>query len=331
MGNSERPLLAVENLHVEFRTAAGRVRAINGVSFDLEAGETLCIVGESGSGKSVTGEAIMRILDMPPAHIAKGSIVYHGHDLLTLPEDEMNRIRGKKIAMVFQDALATLNPVLSVGNQIAELFRRHATMSRAQAREAAIEAMERVQIPAARERYDAYPHQFSGGMRQRIMIAMAIALDPEILIADEPTTALDVTVQAGIIQLLADLCAERRTGLIFVTHDLSVVANIADKAAVMYAGRIIEHAAVEDIFERPLHPYTRGLLASLPRAEHSQADLPAIPGSPPDPRAIPPGCPFNPRCPHARDVCTSAVPAIEFAGPGHSVACHFWREIESET
>jgi oligopeptide transport system ATP-binding protein len=229
--------------------------------------------------------------------------------------------------MVFQDALATLNPVLTVGEQIAEMFKRHSGMSSSDAKSAAIEVMERVQIPAARQRYGDYPHQFSGGMRQRIMIAMAVALNPDVLIADEPTTALDVTVQAGIVQLLGDLCAEQGMGMILITHDLSVVANVADRVAVMYAGRVVESAPAEPIFEKPLHPYTIGLINSVPRVDSKTTGLSAIPGSPPDPRRLSRGCAFHPRCTFARERCETEVPALRSAGHQRSCACHFWEEI----
>ncbi len=321
------PLLEVEGLSVEFRTSSGLVRAVNGVSFTVEAGQVLCLVGESGSGKSITGEAIMGILDIPPGRITGGTIRYHGRDLLGLSEAELNAIRGAEIAMVFQDALAALNPVLPVGEQIAEMYTRHRNLSAGKAREAAIAAMERVQIPGARQRYSSYPHEFSGGMRQRIMIAIAMSLEPEIIIADEPTTALDVTVQAGIVQLLADLCAEERMGMILVTHDLSVVANVADRVAVMYAGRVVEEAPVLDLFEAPRHPYTMGLLASLPRIDDAEAELRAIPGAPPDARRLPQGCAFHPRCAYSRPLCQVVRPALRPAGPERGAACHFFEEL----
>ena len=324
------PLLEVEDLHVEFRSGSRTVHAVNGVSLVLTEGETLCFVGESGSGKSITAEAILGIIDMPPGVITNGKIRYRGTDLLLLDEERINAVRGLGIAMVFQDALATLNPVLPVGPQIAEMFRRHLGMGAVKARESAIAAMERVQIPAARQRFRNYPHQFSGGMRQRIMIAMAVALGPKVLIADEPTTALDVTVQAGVIQLLSELCAESRMGMILITHDLSVVANVADSVAIMYAGRIVEYAPVHDIFRAPRHPYTVGLLRSVPRVDAEGDDLMAIPGSPPDPGQIPRGCPFHPRCAWARERCVEEVPAPRPAGGGRSTACHFWEEIADE-
>ena len=319
-------LLEVEDLYVEFHTPDGVAKAINGVNFDLHEGETLAILGESGSGKSVTAQAIMGILDMPPAKIPQGQIRYCGQDLLTMPEDQRRRTRGPEISMVFQDALSSLNPVFPVGWQIAEMFRKHRGMNKSDSLERAVKLMQRVQIPAAKERVKAYPHQFSGGMRQRIMIAMAIALEPALIIADEPTTPLDVTVQAQVMELLAELQREYRMGLILITHDLGVVADVADRIAVMYAGRIVESAPVHDIYKAPAHPYTRGLLDSIPRLDHKGRELYAIKGLPPNLLHIPPGCPFHPRCPMARDVCRTDVPPLYEVSPTRGSACHFWRE-----
>ncbi|WP_425564825.1 ABC transporter ATP-binding protein [Pedococcus bigeumensis] len=320
-------LLEVENLHVEFHTADGVAKAINGVNFDLFEGQTLAILGESGSGKSVTAQAIMGILDMPPAVIPQGQIRYCGQDLLTMPAEQRRRTRGPEISMVFQDALSSLNPVFPVGWQIAEMFRVHRGMNKSDALERAIKLMQRVQIPAAKERVRAYPHQFSGGMRQRIMIAMAIALDPAVLIADEPTTALDVTVQAQIMALLQELQEERQMGLILITHDLGVVADVADKIAVMYAGRIVERADVFDLYRQPGHPYTKGLLESIPRLDQKGQQLAAIGGLPPNLMRIPPGCAFNPRCKYAQDVCREERPALLEVAPGRESACHFAEEV----
>jgi oligopeptide transport system ATP-binding protein len=320
-------LLEVENLHVEFHTADGIARAINGVNFDLYEGQTLAILGESGSGKSVTAQAIMGILDMPPAVIPQGQIRYCGQDLLTMPDEQRRRTRGPEISMVFQDALSSLNPVFPVGWQIAEMFRVHRGMNKSDALERAVKLMQRVQIPAAKERVKAYPHQFSGGMRQRIMIAMAIALDPAVLIADEPTTALDVTVQAQIMALLQELQEERQMGLILITHDLGVVADVADKIAVMYAGRIVERADVFDLYRQPGHPYTKGLLESIPRLDQKGQQLAAIGGLPPNLMRIPPGCAFNPRCKYAQDVCREDRPALLEVAPGRESACHFAEEV----
>jgi len=321
-------LLDVNDLHVEFRTREGVARAINGVSFSLRESETLAILGESGSGKSVTAQAVMGILDSPPGFISGGEIRYCGENLLTMPDELRRQIRGPEISMVFQDALSSLNPVFSVGWQIGEMFRIHRGMNKSDAQEQAIKLMERVQIPGARQRVKAYPHQFSGGMRQRIMIAMAIALDPAALIADEPTTALDVTVQAQIMDLLRELQAERKMGLILITHDLGVVADVADRIAVMYAGRIVEHADVYDMYANPAHPYSKGLLDSIPRLDQKGQELTAIGGLPPNLMRIPAGCAFNPRCRYARDVCrVDPPPALRDVGHHRRSACHFAEEV----
>ncbi|MGI5285940.1 ABC transporter ATP-binding protein [Nonomuraea polychroma] len=323
----DQPLLAVDNLHVEFRTRAGLVRAVNGVSYTVNPGETLAVLGESGSGKSVTAQAIMGILDMPPAHIPMGEIRFRGTDLLKLSEEARTQVRGQRIAMVFQDALSALNPVFTVGWQISEMFRVHRGMSKSDAMKKAVELMDRVRIPAARQRVNDYPHQFSGGMRQRIMIAMSIALDPEVLIADEPTTALDVTVQAQIMELLAELQRESQMGLILITHDLGVVADVADKIAVMYAGRIVERAPVHDIYRTPAHPYTKGLLESIPRVDLKGQDLYAIKGLPPNLLELPTGCAFHPRCPYRQDNCVTDSPPLYQISGSRGSACHYWREV----
>ncbi|MET9331434.1 ABC transporter ATP-binding protein [Streptomyces cellulosae] len=319
-------LLEVRDLHVEFRTRDGVAKAVNGVTYGVDEGETLAVLGESGSGKSVTAQAVMGILDTPPGRITGGEVMFQGRDLLKLKEEERRRIRGAEMAMIFQDALSALNPVITVGDQLAEMFTVHRGMSRKDARAKAVELMDRVRIPAARERVRQYPHQFSGGMRQRIMIAMAIALEPALIIADEPTTALDVTVQAQVMELLAELQREYRMGLILITHDLGVVADAADRIAVMYAGRIVESAPVHDIYKAPAHPYTRGLLDSIPRLDHKGRELYAIKGLPPNLTRIPPGCPFHPRCPLARDVCTTDDPPLYEVSGTRGSACHFWRE-----
>ncbi|KOG91066.1 ABC transporter ATP-binding protein [Streptomyces varsoviensis] len=327
------PLLEVRDLHVEFHTRDGVVNAINGVNYSVSAGETLAVLGESGSGKSVTAQAIMGILDMPPGKIPKGEIFFRGDDMLRMSDEERRKIRGSKLAMIFQDALSALNPVLSVGYQLGEMFRVHQGLSRKDAKAKSIELMDRVRIPAAKARVNDYPHQFSGGMRQRIMIAMALALEPDLIIADEPTTALDVTVQAQIMDLLAELQREYNMGLILITHDLGVVADVADKIAVMYAGRIVENAPVHELYKRPAHPYTRGLLDSIPRLDQKGQELYAIKGLPPNLQHIPAGCAFNPRCTMAQDVCRTDVPVLhqvtERDGaelPGRGSACHFWKE-----
>ncbi|WP_344634019.1 ABC transporter ATP-binding protein, partial [Streptomyces glaucosporus] len=302
--------LEVRDLHVEFKTRDGVAKAVNGVNYTVSAGETLAVLGESGSGKSVTAQAIMGILDMPPGRIPKGEILFHGRDMLRMSAEERRRIRGRKIAMIFQDALSSLNPVLSVGYQLGEMFRVHQGLSKKDAKARAVELMDRVRIPAAKARVNDYPHQFSGGMRQRIMIAMALALEPELIIADEPTTALDVTVQAQVMDLLAELQREYHMGLILITHDLGVVADVADKIAVMYAGRIVETAPVHELYRRPAHPYTRGLLDSIPRLDQKGQELYAIKGLPPNLTRIPSGCAFNPRCPMAREVCRTDIPPL---------------------
>ncbi|MBK0374589.1 ABC transporter ATP-binding protein [Streptomyces californicus] len=319
-------LLEVRDLHVEFHTREGVAKAVNGVDYSVAEGETLAVLGESGSGKSVTAQAIMGILDMPPGKIAGGEILFKDQDLLKLKPEERRRIRGQEMAMIFQDALSSLNPVLTVGQQLGEMFVVHRGMSRKDAKAKSVELMDRVRIPAAKERVNQYPHQFSGGMRQRIMIAMAMALEPSLIIADEPTTALDVTVQAQVMDLLAELQREYNMGLILITHDLGVVADVADKIAVMYAGRIVETAPVHEIYQAPAHPYTKGLLRSIPRLDQKGRELYAIKGLPPNLTRIPPGCAFNPRCPIARDVCRTDVPPLYEVDAGRRSACHFWKE-----
>ncbi|OYO22429.1 methionine ABC transporter ATP-binding protein [Enemella dayhoffiae] len=323
-------LLEVADLHVEFRTRDGVARAINGVNFTLDESETLAILGESGSGKSVTAQAIMQILDTPPGYITGGQVRYCGTDLLKLPEKQMRTVRGPEISMIFQDALSSLNPVFPVGWQIAEMFRLHRGMNKTDSLQQAVRLMEKVNIPAAKERVRAYPHQFSGGMRQRIMIAMAIALDPAVLIADEPTTALDVTVQAQIMSLLKELQEERKMGLILITHDLGVVADVADRIAVMYAGRLVETADVFELYAKPGHPYTKGLLDSIPRLDQKGQTLSAIGGLPPNLLRIPEGCAFNPRCAYATDHCRRGTPPplIEI-GQERASACYYAEQVHA--
>ncbi|GAA2131201.1 ABC transporter ATP-binding protein [Kitasatospora kazusensis] len=331
--SSDAPLLQVNDLQVEFRTRDGVAKAVNGVTYSVAAGETLAVLGESGSGKSVTAQAIMGILDSPPGHITGGEILFKGSDLLKMGAEERRKVRGAQMAMIFQDALSSLNPVHTVGAQLGEMYRVHRGSSRQEAKAKAVELMDRVRIPAAKERVNDYPHQFSGGMRQRIMIAMALALEPDLIIADEPTTALDVTVQAQVMDLLAELQAEYHMGLILITHDLGVVADVADKIAVMYAGRIVETAPVHQLYARPAHPYTRGLLDSIPRLDQKGQELYAIKGLPPNLLHIPAGCAFNPRCPRAQEICRQEIPRLfqvagddgtELAGRGS--ACFFWKE-----
>ncbi|MBY8884123.1 ABC transporter ATP-binding protein [Streptomyces sp. PTM05] len=319
-------LLDVRDLHVEFRTRDGIAKAVNGVSYAVARGETLAVLGESGSGKSVTVQAVMGILDSPPGFVTRGEILFRGENLLTMPADQRRKVRGAKMAMIFQDALSALNPVLTVGYQLGEMFVVHRGMSRRDARAMAVELMDRVRIPAARQRVGDYPHQFSGGMRQRIMIAMAMALEPDLIIADEPTTALDVTVQAQVMDLLAELRQEMGMGLILITHDLGVVADVADRIAVMYAGRIVETAPVHDIYRAPAHPYTKGLLESIPRLDRKGKELYAIRGLPPSLTDVPPGCAFNPRCPMARERCRTEVPPLYRVTAERGSACHYWEE-----
>ena len=321
-------LLEVVDLQVEFRMDAGVVNAVNGLSYTLDRGETVAIVGESGSGKSVSAQAIMGIIDSPPGFITGGSAKFRGIELFELPDLERRAVRGDRIAMVFQDALTALNPVFPVGWQIAEMFRVRRGTSRKEAKEKAIELMDRVRIPSARERINSYPHEFSGGMRQRVMIAMALALDPEILIADEPTTALDVTVQAQIMSLLGDLQKETGMGLILITHDLGVVAEVADEVVVMYAGREVERGPSLPVYRNPAHPYTVGLMNSLPRSDMHTERLVPITGSPPDLMRIPTGCAFSPRCPYVQDICRSDRPHLEPVAPKRIAACHFSKEVQ---
>jgi oligopeptide/dipeptide ABC transporter ATP-binding protein len=327
MTDAPTHLLELDDLQVEFRTRDGVARVLNGVSCHVDAGETLALLGESGSGKSVTAQAIMGILDTPPAVVRAGRILFQGRDLLQLDAASRRAVRGAGIAMVFQDALSALNPVFPVGWQIGEALRVRGGLSRKAAKQRAIELMERVKIPAAATRAGDYPHQFSGGMRQRVMIAMALALDPKVLIADEPTTALDVTVQAQIMDLLMELKSERGMALVLITHDLGVVAQVADRIAVMYAGRIIEQAGVHDLYRQPAHPYTRALLESMPRQRRDGELLKAIPGLPPNLLRVPPGCPFHPRCQIAIDPCHTLLPPLSQPAPGRKAACHRTLEV----
>src|SRR5919199_966477 len=317
-------LLEVNNLQTHFQTRAGLVRAVDGVSFHLARGELLGLVGESGCGKSVTALSLMRLV-APPGKIVGGEVLFDGVDLLQLPEAKMREIRGDDIAMIFQDPMTSLNPVYTVGEQIAEALRLHRKLNRKQAREAAVEAMREVAIPNPARRADDYPHQLSGGMRQRVMIAMALACDPKLLIADEPTTALDVTIQAQILELLNELRQTRRLAVLLITHDLGVVAEVADRVAVMYTGRSVEEFPGGELFPRPKHPYTEGLLRSVPKlteAEVKKAErLSTIEGTVPRPTNLPPGCHFAPRCPHRMPRCTEGdIPLYQLDG-GVEVRC----------
>jgi len=317
-------LLEVDDLRTHFFTREGVVHAVDGVSFSVETGKTLGIVGESGSGKSVTALSIMGLIPRPPARIVSGSVVFDGRDLTKLSEKSLEDIRGSQIAMIFQDPMTSLNPTLTIGTQITETIRRHHGLSRDQARNRAAELLEEVHIPNARQRLDDYPHRYSGGMRQRVMIAIAISCNPRLLIADEPTTALDVTVQAGILDLLDELRTEHQMAMILITHDMGVVAEAADDVAVMYAGQIVEHASSEDIFNRPEHPYTEALLGALPHLESENVRnerLTAIPGRPPDLVNPPSACRFAARCVYANlgDSCTTVPPELREIRPGHLV------------
>jgi oligopeptide transport system ATP-binding protein len=315
-------ILQVKNLEISFNTYGGEVQAVRSVSFDLRRGETLAIVGESGSGKSVTAKSIMRLLPEANSIIKGGEAVFEGQNLLSLSQKQMQGIRGSKIAMVFQDPMTSLDPTMRVGRQITESLKKHLGMSGSRAKERAVELLEMVGIPNSEDRVRQYPHQFSGGMRQRVVIAIALACDPQILIADEPTTALDVTIQAQILELLRDLQERIGTSVILITHDLGVVAQTAHRVAVMYAGKVIETGTVREIFYNPQMPYTWGLLSSipLPTADRSQ-DLIPIPGSPPDMLDPPKGCPFTPRCPYAMRICAEEMPDYTTFSAEHRAAC----------
>lgn len=316
------PVLQVRNLTTRFKTEQGVVTAVDNISFDVGPGETLAIVGESGSGKSVTSMSILRLIPTPPGRIENGEILFDGKDLLKLNEDEMREIRGDRIAMIFQDSMSSLNPSITIGKQIAEPITLHRNVSWKEAYEKASDLLSMVQIPDAESRLSVYPHQFSGGMRQRSMIAMALACQPKLIIADEPTTALDVTVQAQILDLLKELTYKAQTSMILITHDMGVVARYADRVAVMYGGRIVEQGPAREIFNRPAHPYTQGLLASIPRIDSDPSKpLPAIEGMPPDLSALPVGCAFAPRCPKATRECLASRPTLTQVGEGHLKAC----------
>ena len=328
---SNRPLLEVQNLETQFKTQDGVVKAVNDVSFHVDRGETLGIVGESGSGKSVTSLSVMRLIPIPPGKIAAGKIMFDGENLLDLSEDEMRNVRGNRIAMIFQDPMTSLNPVLTIGRQITESLELHMKLSQREAKSRAIELLSLVGIPSAARRIDDYPHQFSGGMRQRVMIAMGLSCNPELLIADEPTTALDVTIQAQILELIKRLQQELGTAVIVITHDLGVVAGMTDRVIVMYAGRVVEEGPTEEIFANPRMPYTIGLLRSIPRLDEEYSRrLTPIRGLPPDLINLPPVCPFSPRCDYfVAGKCDAVVPPLRQVGPNHRAACLF--DITLET
>ena len=330
-GHGVEPLLEVKNLKTQFFTQDGVVKAVEDVSFYVMPGETLGVVGESGSGKSITGLSIMRLIPNPPGKIVNGEVIFEGKDLLKLNDDQIRRIRGNQIAMIFQDPMTSLNPVLTINRQISEALQLHMGMSKDQAKARAIELLRMVGIPNAEERIDQYPHQFSGGMRQRVMIAMALSCNPKLIIADEPTTALDVTIQAQILDLMRSLQAERDTGVIMITHSMGVVAGMADRVQVMYAGSIVETASTEEIFANPRHPYTVGLMKSIPRLDARERErLEPIRGLPPDLIDLPDICPFVPRCDYAREKCEQKRPPLLEVAPGHMSACWFWEEVSKD-
>jgi peptide/nickel transport system ATP-binding protein len=325
--SSEPTILKVEGLRTEFRTAEGTFPAVDGISFEVKKGRVLGLVGESGCGKTITALSIMRLIPDPPGRITAGRVLFHDSDLLTLPESRMRLHRGKHLSMIFQEPMTSLNPVFTVGNQISEMLRLHLGLTRKEALERSVELLGMVGISSPRQRVRDYPHQMSGGMRQRVMIAMAISCNPELVFADEPTTALDVTIQAQILALLDRLRTQLGMTLILISHDLGIISEMAHEMAIMYAGRIVEYAATKELFENPLHPYTQGLLASLPRFDSGgghRARLKAIPGNVPRILELPPGCKFEPRCEKAFDRC-SEEPSLKELTPGHWVRC-WWSE-----
>ncbi|MGE3166393.1 MAG: ABC transporter ATP-binding protein [Planctomycetota bacterium] len=328
MGDSHENILEIEDLRTYFYTDDGIVKAVDGVNYAIRRGETLGVVGESGCGKSVTSMSVLRLIPSPPGRIAGGQIRFKGRDLTRVSERAMRKIRGKEISVIFQEPMTSLNPVYRIGDQIGEALVLHERMSRSQARKRTIELLDLVGIPGAAARVDEYPHQMSGGMKQRVMIAMALACNPSLLIADEPTTALDVTIQAQILDLLRKLQKELGMAILLITHDLGVIAEMAHHVAVMYAGKVVEYAPVDELFLRPKHPYTVGLFRSLPRVGREQEKLDVIPGNVPNPLEFPQGCKFWPRCAHAVDRCREVEPKLEVVGDDHTAACLRIGEIE---
>ena len=325
-------ILSVKDLKTYFQTEDGVVKAVDGISFELKKGETLGIVGESGSGKSVTNLSVMRLIPEPPGKIVGGDVEFDGIDVLALPIDDVRKIRGKRIAMIFQDPMTSLNPFLRVSTQLMEVTQLHLGHTKQQAYEHGVKMLETVGIPDPRARMDGYPHELSGGMRQRVMIAMALACDPELLIADEPTTALDVTIQAQILELIKDLKARLGTSVILITHDLGVVAGMTDKIIVMYAGKVFEQAPTRELFSTPANPYTKGLLRSVPDPAHEQGkELYQIPGLPPDVAHLPPGCPFAERCDRVQEICRKEFPPFVQINADHHSLCHFAKEVYEES
>ena len=329
--SSDGNLLEVKNLRTYFDTDDGVVKAVDGISFELKRGQTLGIVGESGSGKSVTNLSVIRLVPEPPGRIVSGEVVFNGADLLLVSNEAIRKIRGRKIAMIFQDPMTSLNPFMKISKQLMEMTQLHLGHTKAQARAHAIRMLETVGIPDAHTRADSYPHEFSGGMRQRVMIAMALSCKPELLIADEPTTALDVTIQAQILELIKKLKRETGTSVILITHDLGVVAGMTDHVIVMYAGKIFEQAPTDELFARPGNPYTKGLLRSVPDPTAEQGKLYQIPGLPPDVAHLQPGCPFAPRCDRVEEICRREFPPFVQLNADHHSLCHFAREVYSES
>jgi len=325
------PLLSVKNLCTYFGSEDGVVKAVDGVSFDLQRGETLGIVGESGSGKSVTSLSLLRLVPEPPGKTLRGEVKFNGQDILALPLEAVRQIRGKRIGMIFQDPMASLNPFMRISRQLMEITRLHLQHTKKEAHEHAVHMLEIVGIPDARIRAESYPHEFSGGMRQRVMIAMALSCQPELLIADEPTTALDVTIQAQILELIKSLKTKIGLSVILITHDLGVVAGMTDRVIVMYAGKVFEEAQTSELFARPANPYTRAILRSMPDPLATQSPLYQIPGVPPDVARLPAGCPFAPRCEHAVDVCRREFPPFVQLTREHFSLCHFAREIYAQS
>ncbi|MGE6184936.1 ABC transporter ATP-binding protein [Aeromonas media] len=328
-GQGMVPILEVSDLEVEFAVDDGKIKVLDGVSFKVAPGQTLGIVGESGCGKSVTSLAIMGLLPRPHGQVVAGSIRFQGEELLAMQPDQMYRVRGNRISMIFQEPMTALNPVQTVGDQLMEVFSLHRPdFSKAQRKEAAIAMLQKVGIPEPAQRFAVYPHNLSGGMRQRVMIAMALACEPDLLICDEPTTALDVTIQAQILDLMKALQAQTGMAIIFITHDLGVVAELCDEVVVMYAGRAVERADIFELFDHPRHPYTHGLMASIPRLEDvPKSLLKTIKGQVPALHEMPAGCRFSNRCPHATEICVSTIPATEQLSDRHAVACHHWKEL----
>jgi oligopeptide transport system ATP-binding protein len=325
-------ILSVRDLRTYFQTDDGIVKAVDGITFELKKGETLGIVGESGSGKSVTNLSVIRLIPEPPGKIVSGEVIFNGRDIIQLTTEEVRRIRGRQIAMIFQDPMTSLNPFMKISRQIGEITELHLGHNRSQSHAHAVQMLEMVGIPDAKNRVDDYPHEFSGGMRQRVMIAMALSCEPELLIADEPTTALDVTIQAQILELIKKLKDDLGTSVILITHDLGVVAGMTDKIIVMYAGKVFEQAPTRELFAAPANPYTKGLLRSVPDPAHEHGEpLYQIPGLPPDVAHLPPGCPFAPRCEYAKDICHTEYPPFVQINEEHYSLCHFAREVYAES